>query len=76
VGRQYTGSAGKVTNCQIGVFAAYVSAKGHAFVDRALYLLIKQLHNAHIPAQERNCNARLLSDRFWVETVVNRRSAC
>lgn len=38
VGRQYTGSAGKVTNCQIGVFAAYVSAKGHAFVDRALYL--------------------------------------
>lgn len=38
VGRQYTGSAGKVTNCQIGVFAAYVSVKGHAFVDRALYL--------------------------------------
>ena len=27
VGRQYTGSAGKVTNCQIGVFAAYVSAR-------------------------------------------------
>lgn len=27
-----------MTNCQIGVFAAYVSAKGHAFVDRALYL--------------------------------------
>ena len=26
VGRQYTGSAGKITNCQIGVFAAYVSA--------------------------------------------------
>jgi SRSO17 transposase len=38
VGRQYTGSAGKVTNCQIGVFAAYVSSKGHAFIDRALYL--------------------------------------
>ena len=38
VGRQYTGSAGKVTNCQIGVFAAYVSSRGHAFVDRALYL--------------------------------------
>jgi SRSO17 transposase len=38
VGRQYTGSAGKVTNCQIGVFAAYVSTRGHAFVDRALYL--------------------------------------
>jgi SRSO17 transposase len=38
VARQYTGSAGKITNCQIGVFAAYVSGKGHAFVDRALYL--------------------------------------
>src|SRR4051794_32945838 len=38
VGRQYTGSAGKITNCQIGVFAAYVSDKGHAFVDRQLYL--------------------------------------
>jgi SRSO17 transposase len=37
VGRQYTGSAGKITNCQIGVFAAYVSGKGHAFIDRALY---------------------------------------
>jgi SRSO17 transposase len=38
VGRQYTGSAGKITNCQIGVFASYVSGKGHAFIDRALYL--------------------------------------
>ena len=35
VARQYTGSAGKITNCQIGVFAAYVSGKGHAFIDRA-----------------------------------------
>jgi SRSO17 transposase len=38
VARQYTGSAGKVTNCQIGVLAAYVSRHGHAFIDRALYL--------------------------------------
>ncbi len=38
VGRQYTGSAGKITNCQIGVFAAYVSRHGHALIDRALYL--------------------------------------
>ena len=38
VGRQDTGSAGKITNCQIGVFAAYVSRHGHAFIDRALYL--------------------------------------
>jgi SRSO17 transposase len=38
VARQYTGSAGKITNCQIGVFMAYVSGQGHAFIDRALYL--------------------------------------
>ena len=38
VGRQYTGSAGKTTNCRIGVFAAYASRHGHAFLDRALYL--------------------------------------
>jgi SRSO17 transposase len=38
VARQYTGSAGKITNCQIGVFACYVSRRGHAFIDRALYL--------------------------------------
>jgi SRSO17 transposase len=38
VARQYTGSAGKITNCQIGVFAAYVSCHGHAFIDpRALF---------------------------------------
>jgi SRSO17 transposase len=38
VARQYTGSAGKITNCQIGVFASYVSRHGHAFIDRALCL--------------------------------------
>src|SRR3712207_1426632 len=36
--RQYTGSAGKITDCQISVFAAYASRRGHAFVDRALYM--------------------------------------
>lgn len=38
VARDHTGSAGKITNCRIGVFAAYVSCHGHAFIDRALYL--------------------------------------
>jgi SRSO17 transposase len=38
VARQYTGSAGKITDCRIGVRAAYVPGKGHAFIDRALYL--------------------------------------
>lgn len=38
VGRQYTGSSGKITNCQIEVFVSYVFRHGHAFIDRALYL--------------------------------------
>jgi hypothetical protein len=38
VQRQYSGTAGKVENCQVGVFLAYVSGQGHALLDRALYL--------------------------------------
>ena len=38
VARQYSGTAGRRENCQIGVFLAYASAKGCAFLDRALYL--------------------------------------
>jgi SRSO17 transposase len=55
VARQYTGSAGKITNCQVGVFAAYVSDKGHAFIDRRLYLPQDwtknpaRLRAAHVP---------------------------
>jgi SRSO17 transposase len=57
VARQYTGSAGKITNCQIGVFAAYVSRHGHAFIDRALYLPKawtddpNRLMTAHVPPE-------------------------
>jgi SRSO17 transposase len=38
VKRQYTGTAGKTENCQIGVFLCYASEEGAAFIDRALYL--------------------------------------
>ena len=38
VARQYTGTAGDTVNCQVGVFLAYASQKGAAFLDRALYL--------------------------------------
>jgi SRSO17 transposase len=38
VQRQYSGTAGRTENCQIGVFAAYASAHGRALVDRELYL--------------------------------------
>jgi hypothetical protein len=38
VARQYTGTAGKRENCQVGVFLCYASGEGAAFIDRALYL--------------------------------------
>ncbi|HET8680601.1 MAG TPA: IS701 family transposase [Micromonosporaceae bacterium] len=38
VARQYSGTLGKVGNCQVGVFLAYASERGHALVDGALYL--------------------------------------
>ncbi len=38
VARQYCGRLGKVENCQVGVFLGYVSPKGHAFLERRLYL--------------------------------------
>src|ERR687884_1716599 len=38
VQRQYSGTAGRVENCQVGVFLGYASRKGHALIDRALYL--------------------------------------
>jgi SRSO17 transposase len=38
VQRQYTGTAGRVENAQVGVYLVYAGAGGHAFIDRALYL--------------------------------------
>src|SRR3974377_1917617 len=57
VARQYTGSAGKITNCQIGVFACYVTKRGHAFIDRELYLPKSwtddkaRMAKAHVPQE-------------------------
>ena len=55
VKRQYSGAAGGIENCQIGVFLAYASERGHALIDRALYvpkewLVVGQRRRAaHIP---------------------------
>jgi SRSO17 transposase len=38
VARQYSGTAGKVENCQIGVFLGYASPLGHVLLDRELYV--------------------------------------
>jgi SRSO17 transposase len=38
VSRQYSGAAGRIENCQIGVFLGYATTKGRALLDRELYL--------------------------------------
>jgi SRSO17 transposase len=38
VKRQYSGTAGRIENCQIGVFLGYAGRHGHALIDRELYL--------------------------------------
>jgi len=38
VARQYSGTAGRIENCQVGVFLSYASRWGHALIDRRLYL--------------------------------------
>jgi SRSO17 transposase len=45
VKRQYTGTAGKTENCQVGVFLAYASRRGQAFIDRELYLPEEWAHD-------------------------------
>lgn len=39
VGRQYSGTLGRIDNCQVGVFLGYASSRGHTLVDRRLYML-------------------------------------
>jgi SRSO17 transposase len=38
VARQYSGTAGRIENCQVGVFLGYATRKGRALLDRELYL--------------------------------------
>ncbi len=57
VARQYTGTAGDTVNCQVGIFLAYSSEKGAAFLDRALYL--PRAFAADVPARW------VLADSFY-----------
>jgi SRSO17 transposase len=47
VARQYSGIAGKIDNCQIGVFAAYASPHGYALVDKRLFMPEQWFDSAH-----------------------------
>jgi SRSO17 transposase len=56
VQRQYSGTAGRIENCQVGVFLSYASSCGHLLLDRELYLPKswtddqKRCREAHVPA--------------------------
>jgi SRSO17 transposase len=76
VARQYTGSAGKITNCQIGVFASYVSCHGHAFIDRALYLPKEwtddpeRMEAAYVPADMGFATKPQIAQRMIARAIV------
>ena len=76
VSRQYTGSAGKIANCQIGVFAAYVSHRGHAFIDRALYLPkvwtsdSARMNAAHVPTETRFATKPVLAEQMIARAIA------
>jgi len=55
VSRQYCGTIGKVDNCQVGVFAGYVSENGYAMVNKRLFIPEKWFTDAYRPRREK-CN--------------------
>jgi len=61
VGRQYSGTLGRVDNCQVGVFVGYASRRGHTLVDRRLYVL-KPWFAETEAAKERREHAMLPED--------------
>jgi SRSO17 transposase len=67
--RQYSGTAGRIENRQVGVFLGYASAKGRALIDRALYL-----PKEWAEAPERRVEAKVPDDvRFATKLVPARR---
>ncbi len=79
VARQHCGTTGHLENCQVGVFLAYASPKGHTLLDRELYLPMcwikdrKRCQEAGIPDTVRfqtKCEqARQMIERLWLARV-------
>jgi SRSO17 transposase len=68
VQRQYSGTAGRIENCQIGVFLGYASRHGRALIDRALYL-----PESWAKAPERRAEAGIPEDvRFTTKPKLGR----
>src|SRR5437879_6473504 len=76
---QYCGTTGQVENCQVGVFLAYVSQKGHTLIDRELYLPSQWIEDqqrcreAGIPETvgfETKCElAQQMLERIWKAAI-------
>ena len=62
VARQYCGTAGKVDNCQVGVFAAYVSEQGYALVDKRLFIPQKWFNDDYF---QRRIKCKLPADTVF-----------
>jgi SRSO17 transposase len=79
VARQHCGTTGHLENCQVGVFLAYASPKGHTLLDRELYLPMrwikdrKRCQEAGIPEAIRfqtKCEqARQMIERLWLAKI-------
>ncbi|RPI47271.1 MAG: IS701 family transposase [Chloroflexi bacterium] len=82
VKRQYTGTAGKVENCQIGTFLSYATTRGHVLLDRRLYLPeewandLERREQAKVPAdvvfQTKSVQAMAMLEHVWQAGVPMR----
>src|SRR6266702_2223798 len=75
VQRQYSGTAGRIENCQIGVFLTYTTQAGHTLLDRALYLPkswtqdAARCREAHVPAEVSFATKPELAARMLTRTL-------
>src|SRR3954467_11509430 len=61
VARQYSGTAGRIENCQVGVFLGYASPLGQALIDRRLYLKHQPRSGFHLVLDIRRLQPDLAS---------------
>jgi SRSO17 transposase len=75
VQRQYSGTAGRIENCQLGVFLTYASQAGHTLLDRALYLPKSWTQDpargleAHVPTEVSFATKPELAARMLTRTL-------
>lgn len=82
VQRQYSGTAGRIENCQVGVYLSYVSSRGHTLLDRELYLPKswtddqERCRAAHVPASVPFATKPELAWRMHAGANLGYRSSC